>query len=267
MPHRATRLPVLLTAAAAASLLLTSCSAGSTTAASSSPSASSTSSTGSITVFAAASLQKTFTELGKQYEAAHPGATIEFSFAGSSDLVTQIQNGAPADVFASADTKNMDKLATSDLQGSPEDFAKNTLEIAVAPGNPKKITDFKDLTNAGVQVVTCASPVPCGAATEKVEQATGITLKPVSEEQSVTDVLGKVSSGQADAGLVYVTDVKGAAGKVDGVTFKDASSAVNTYPIAVLKETKNPELAAAFSDYVRSNAGQKVLHAAGFQAP
>lgn len=267
MPHRVTRLPVLLTAVAAASLLLTSCSAGSTTASSSSPSASSTSATGSITVFAAASLQKTFTELGKQYEAAHPGTTIEFSFAGSSDLVTQIQNGAPADVFASADTKNMDKLAGSDLQGSPADFAKNTLEIAVAPGNPKKITDFKDLTNAGVQVVTCASPVPCGAATEKVEQATGITLKPVSEEQSVTDVLGKVSSGQADAGLVYVTDVKGAAGKVDGVTFKDASSAVNTYPIAVLKESKNPDLAAAFSDYVRSTAGQKVLQAAGFQAP
>ncbi|MBA8992145.1 molybdate transport system substrate-binding protein [Curtobacterium pusillum] len=267
MPHRATRLPVLLTAVAAASLLLTSCSAGSTTASSSSPSASSTSATGSITVFAAASLQKTFTELGKQYEAAHPGTTIEFSFAGSSDLVTQIQNGAPADLFASADTKNMDKLAASDLQGSPDDFAKNTLEIAVAPGNPKKITDFKDLTNAGVQVVTCASPVPCGAATEKVEQATGITLKPVSEEQSVTDVLGKVSSGQADAGLVYVTDVKGAAGKVDGVTFKDASSAVNTYPIAVLKESKNPDLAAAFSDYIRSDAGQKVLLAAGFQAP
>ncbi|MEG8037697.1 molybdate ABC transporter substrate-binding protein [Sphingomonas sp. LR61] len=130
------------------------------------------------------------------YEAAHPGTTIEFSFAGSSDLVTQIQNGAPADVFASADTKNMNKLATSDLQGSPKDFAKNTLEIAVAPGNPKKITDFKDLTNAGVQVVTCASPVPCGAATQKVEQATDITLKPVSEEQSVTDVLGKVSSGK-----------------------------------------------------------------------
>jgi len=267
MPHRTTRLPALLTVVAAASLLLTSCSAGSTTASSSSPSASSTSATGSITVFAAASLQKTFTELGRQYEAAHPGTTIEFSFAGSSDLVTQIQNGAPADVFASADTKNMDKLASSDLQGTPKDFAKNTLEIAVEPGNPKKITDFKDLTNAGVQVVTCASPVPCGAATEKVEQATGITLKPVSEEQSVTDVLGKVSSGQADAGLVYVTDVKGAAGKVDGVTFKDASSAVNTYPIAVLKESKNPDLAAAFSDYVRSDAGQKVLQAAGFQAP
>jgi molybdate transport system substrate-binding protein len=267
MPHRTTRLPVLLTAVAAASLLLTACSAGSTTASSSSPSSSSTSAMGSITVFAAASLQKTFTELGKQYEAAHPGTTIEFSFAGSSDLVTQIQNGAPADVFASADEKNMDKLATSDLQGSPADFAKNTLEIAVAPGNPKKITDFKDLTNAGVQVVTCASPVPCGAATEKVEQATGVTLKPVSEEQSVTDVLGKVSSGQADAGLVYVTDVKGAAGKVDGVTFKDASSAVNTYPIAVLKESKNPDLAASFSDYVRSDAGQKVLQEAGFQAP
>ncbi|TDW64179.1 molybdate transport system substrate-binding protein [Curtobacterium sp. PhB25] len=267
MSLRLIRLPVLLTTVAATALLLTSCSGGGTSASSSSPSASSSSATGSITVFAAASLQKTFTELGKQYETAHPGTTIAFSFAGSSDLVTQIQNGAPADVFASADEANMEKLAASDLEGSAQDFAKNTLEIAVAPGNPKKITDFKDLTNAGVQVVTCAAPVPCGAAAQKVEQATGITLQPVSEEQSVTDVLGKVSSGQADAGLVYVTDVKGAAGKVDGVTFKDASSAINTYPIAVLKESTNPDLAGAFDDFVRSSAGHKVLQAAGFQAP
>jgi len=224
--------------------------------------------TGAITVFAAASLQQTFTTLGKQYEAAHPGTSVTFSFAGSSDLVTQIRNGAPADVFASADEANMDKLAKTDIAaGSPRDFATNTLEIAVAPGNPKHITDLADLTSSGVQLVTCAAPVPCGAATAKVEQAAGVDLHPVSEEQSVTDVLGKVESGQADAGLVYVTDVRGADGKVDGVPFDAASGAVNTYPIGVLRDAANPDLAQAFTDYVRSGAGRKVLADAGFGAP
>ncbi|WP_395817525.1 molybdate ABC transporter substrate-binding protein [Curtobacterium flaccumfaciens] len=224
--------------------------------------------TGSITVFAAASLQQTFTTLGKQFETANPGASIRFSFAGSSDLVTQIQNGAPADVFASADEANMAKLSSTDLaSGSPQDFATNVLEIAVAPGNPKGITDLDDLTAPGVQLVTCAAPVPCGAATAKVESASGVDLEPVSEEQSVTDVLGKVESGQADAGLVYVTDVRGASGKVDGVPFDESGKAVNTYPIGVLRESQDPALAQAFSEYVRSAAGQRVLADAGFGKP
>lgn len=224
--------------------------------------------TGSITVFAAASLQQTFTTLGKQFETANPGASIRFSFAGSSDLVTQIQNGAPADVFASADEANMAKLSSTDLaSGSPQDFATNVLEIAVAPGNPKGITDLDDLTAPGVQLVTCAAPVPCGAATAKVESASGVDLEPASEEQSVTDVLGKVESGQADAGLVYVTDVRGAGGKVDGVPFDESGKAVNTYPIGVLRESQDPALAQAFSEYVRSAAGQRVLADAGFGKP
>ncbi|PYY46279.1 molybdate ABC transporter substrate-binding protein [Curtobacterium sp. MCLR17_043] len=224
--------------------------------------------TGSITVFAAASLQKTFTTLGKQFETANPGASIRFSFAGSSDLVTQIQNGAPADVFASADEANMAKLSSTDLaSGSPRDFATNVLEIAVAPGNPKGIANLDDLTDPGVQLVTCAAPVPCGAATAKVESASGVDLEPVSEEQSVTDVLGKVESGQADAGLVYVTDVRGAGGKVDGVPFDESGKAVNTYPIGVLRESEDPALAQAFSEYVRSAAGQRVLASAGFGKP
>ncbi|QCR44292.1 molybdate ABC transporter substrate-binding protein [Curtobacterium sp. SGAir0471] len=223
---------------------------------------------GSITVFAAASLQRTFTELGKQYEQQHPGTTITFSFAGSSDLVSQIRNGAPADVFASADEANMAKLATTDLAtGWPRDFATNTLEIAVAPGNPEHVADLRDLTASDLQVVTCAAPVPCGAATAKVERAAGIELRPVSEEQSVTDVLGKVESGQADAGLVYVTDVEGSGGKVEGVPFAQSSEAVNTYPIGVLTESANPVLAASFAAYVRSDAGRAVLSAAGFGAP
>ena len=224
--------------------------------------------TGSITVFAAASLQRTFTELGKQYEQQHPGTTVTFSFAGSSDLVSQIRNGAPADVFASADEANMAKLASTDLAtGWPLDFATNTLEIAVAPGNPEHVQDLRDLAASDLQVVTCAAPVPCGAATAEVERAAGIELRPVSEEQSVTDVLGKVESGQADAGVVYVTDVEGSGGKVDGVPFAESSEAVNTYPIGVLRESSNPELAASFAAYVRSDAGRKVLSDAGFGAP
>lgn len=258
-----------LAIAATVALGLAACTAPDAGSGASAPAGSDTEGpTGSITVFAAASLQQTFTTLGKQFETANPGASIRFSFAGSSDLVTQIQNGAPADVFASADEANMAKLSSTDLaSGSPRDFATNVLEIAVAPGNPKGITDLDDLTAPGVQLVTCAAPVPCGAATAKVESASGVDLEPVSEEQSVTDVLGKVESGQADAGLVYVTDVRGAGGKVDGVPFDESSKAVNTYPIGVLRESEDPALAQAFSEYVRSAAGQRVLADAGFGKP
>ncbi|MCS6580885.1 molybdate ABC transporter substrate-binding protein [Curtobacterium citreum] len=258
-----------LALAATVALGLAACTAPDAGSGASAPAGSDTEGpTGSITVFAAASLQRSFTTLGKQFETANPGASIRFSFAGSSDLVTQIQNGAPADVFASADEANMAKLSSTDLaSGSPRDFATNVLEIAVAPGNPKGITDLDDLTAPGVQLVTCAAPVPCGAATAKVESASGVDLEPVSEEQSVTDVLGKVESGQADAGLVYVTDVRGAGGKVDGVPFDESGKAVNTYPIGVLRESEDPALAQAFSEYVRSAAGQRVLADAGFGKP
>jgi len=258
-----------LALAATVALGLAACTAPDAGSGASAPAGSDTEGpTGSITVFAAASLQQTFTTLGKQFETANPGASIRFSFAGSSDLVTQIQNGAPADVFASADEANMAKLSSTDLaSGSPQDFATNVLEIAVAPGNPKGISGLDDLRAPGVQLVTCAAPVPCGAAAAKVERAAGVDLRPVSEEQSVTDVLGKVESGQADAGLVYVTDVRGAGGKVDGVPFDESGKAVNTYPIGVLRESQDPALAQAFSEYVRSAAGQRVLADAGFGKP
>jgi molybdate transport system substrate-binding protein len=221
-----------------------------------------------IIVFAAASLKKTFTDIGEQFKTENPGASVEFSFAGSSDLVTQLTQGAPADVFASADTKNMDKAAQAGLlAGDPVNFASNTLTIAVAPGNPKKIASFKDLTQQGLNVVVCAPQVPCGSATQKVEQATGVTLNPVSEESSVTDVLNKVTTGEADAGIVYVTDAIGAGDKVAEVAFPEAVGAVNTYPIAALKGSKNPELARKFIDLVTGEAGQKVLTAAGFAKP
>lgn len=224
--------------------------------------------TQTLTVFAAASLKTTFTALGQQFESSHAGTEIIFSFGGSSDLVTQLQQGAPGDVFASADTKNMDK-ATGDalVAGDPVNFASNTLEIAVPPDNPAKITSFADLARAGVKVVTCAPQVPCGAATQKVETATGVDVKPVSEENSVTDVLNKVTSGEADAGLVYKTDVKSAGDKVTGVPFAESSEAVNVYPIAVLTGSKNADLAQEFVDLVTGAEGQQVLADAGFGKP
>jgi molybdate transport system substrate-binding protein len=223
---------------------------------------------GKIIVFAAASLKKTFSDIGEQFKAENPGSSVEFSFAGSSDLVTQLTQGAPADVFASADTKNMEKAVQAGLlAGDPVNFASNTLTIAVAPGNPKKIASFKDLTQQGLNVVVCAPQVPCGSATQKVEQATGVTLNPVSEESSVSDVLNKVTTGQADAGIVYVTDAIGAGDKVAAVAFPEAAGAVNTYPIAVLKGSKNSELARKFVDLVIGESGQKVLDAAGFAKP
>lgn len=223
---------------------------------------------GKIIVFAAASLKKTFTDIGEQFKTENPGASVEFSFAGSSDLVTQLTQGAPADVFASADTKNMDKAAQAGLlAGGPVNFASNTFTIAVAPGNPKKIASFKDLARQGLNVVVCAPQVPCGSATQKVEQATGVTLNPVSEESSVSDVLNKVTTGQADAGIVYLTDAIGAGDKVAAVAFPEAAGAINTYPIAVLKGSTNPQLARKFVDLVAGDSGQKVLNAAGFAKP
>lgn len=226
------------------------------------------SATAKIVVFAAASLKKAFTDIGEQFQTDNPGASVEFNFAGSSDLVTQLTQGAPADVFASADTKNMQKAADSGLlAGDPVNFASNTLVIAVAPGNPKKIVSFADLAQPGLNVVVCAPPVPCGSATQKVEQATGVKLTPVSEESSVTDVLNKVTTGQADAGLVYVTDAMGAGDKVTAVPFPEAAGAVNTYPIAVLKQTKSADLARKFIDMVTGEPGQKVLNQDGFAKP
>lgn len=221
-----------------------------------------------ITVFAAASLKKSFTEIGERFTTDNPGTAVEFSFAGSSDLVTQLIQGAPADVFASADIKNMDKAATADLlNGGPVNFATNSLTIAVAPGNPERITSLKDLAQPGISVVVCAPAVPCGSATQKVEQAAEVRLNPVSEESSVADVLNKVVTGQADAGLVYVTDVQGAGDTVTGVAFPESAGAVNTYPIAALKGSGHPDLAQKFVDLVTGEAGRQILAAAGFTKP
>ncbi|KQQ93964.1 molybdate-binding protein [Leifsonia sp. Leaf325] len=224
---------------------------------------------GSITVFAAASLKATFTELAAEFEKANPDVTVALNFAGSSDLVTQITEGAPVDVFASADEKNMAKLTDGGMvdADAPVDFATNVLQIAVPPTNPAGIVTFADLAKPDVKTVVCAPQVPCGSATVTVEEATGVTLAPVSEESSVTDVLGKVTSGEADAGLVYVTDVIAAGDAVTGIPFPESSEAVNTYPIAVVKASKTADVAQAFVDYVGGDVGRYVLESAGFGKP
>jgi molybdate transport system substrate-binding protein len=223
---------------------------------------------GKLVVFAAASLQKTFTDIGEEFKTDNPGWSVDFTFAGSSDLVTQLTQGAKADVFASADTKNMDKASKAGLvEGDPVTFASNTLVIVTAPGNPKKVASFADLAKPDLSVVVCAPQVPCGSATKTVEQSAKVTLNPVSEESSVTDVLTKVTTGQADAGVVYVTDALGVGDKVTEVDFPESSSAVNTYPIAVLKAAANADLAKKFVELVTGEAGQKVLLKAGFAKP
>jgi molybdate transport system substrate-binding protein len=221
-----------------------------------------------LTVFAAASLNETFTALGKQFETDNPGVTVRFNFAGSSDLAQQIVNGAPADIFAAASDATMRTVTDGGAaSGDPVVFAKNVLQIATAPGNPKAIATFADLAKPDLKVVVCAPQVPCGAAAQKIEQATGVTLTPVSEEPDVKSTLGKVTSGDADAGLVYVTDVAAAGSAVQGVTFPEAQQATTNYPIVVTTDAPQPELAAKFQQLVTGETGQKTLQAAGFAAP
>lgn len=223
---------------------------------------------GTLNVYAAASLKKTFTVLANEFEAENPQVKVSLSFDGSSTLVTQITQGAPADVFASADHANMKKLSAAGLaKDSPVDFASNVLTLVVPPGNPAHITSFADAAKPGVKLVVCAPQVPCGAATKADAAGAGLTLSPVSEELSVTSVLGKVTSGEADAGLVYVTDATTAGDKVISIPLNLVHATVNQYPIAVISTTKVPELAQGFIALVTGTEGQKVLQNAGFGAP
>jgi molybdate transport system substrate-binding protein len=215
--------------------------------------------TGSITVFGAASLSEAFTALGEDFRAEYPDTKVEFNFAASSELVTQIQNAAPADVFASADESNMTKLTDASLTaGAPEVFAHNQLAIAVEPGNPKGITGLADLSKPELSVVLCAPEVPCGKYADQALQRAGVTANPVSRDASVKAALTKVELGEADAAIVYVTDVK-SSGKVEGVEIPEDQNVIATLPIATLEESGNPDLAAAWVEYVLSPAAQKVL--------
>ncbi|WP_280268937.1 molybdate ABC transporter substrate-binding protein [Nocardia wallacei] len=221
-----------------------------------------------VTVFAAASLKQVFTELGAEFEAAHPDTEVAFSFAGSSDLASQLNQGAPADVFASADTANMDKVVRGGrITEQPRPFATNVLTMVTPPGNPKNIATLADMGQPGVRAVVCAPQVPCGAATKKVTATAQVSLNPVSEESAVTDVLAKVTSGEADAGLVYVTDAAGAGDKVTTVAFPESASAVNTYPIAAVADSAHADLAREFEELVIGPQGRAALSKAGFGAP
>jgi molybdate transport system substrate-binding protein len=222
---------------------------------------------GDITVFAAASLTETFTELGKQFEAANPGTKVTFSFAASSALAEQINNGAPADVFASASTKNMDQVVSAGGASDSKVFATNKMEIATPPSNPAKVASVNDLAKSSVKTALCQPQVPCAAVAQQVFSNAKITVKPVTLEPDVKSVLSKVQLGEVDAGMVYVTDVKAAGDKLNGVQISDDVSASTDYPIAALTKSANPAVAAAFEDLVLSPAGESVLTAAGFSQP
>ncbi|MEU4423209.1 molybdate ABC transporter substrate-binding protein [Actinoplanes sp. NPDC024001] len=219
---------------------------------------------GTITVFAAASLTESFTTIGERFEKAHPGTTVTFSFAGSSGLATQINEGAPADVFASAAPQNMTAV-TSAI--SPVTFARNQLVIVVAKGNPKRVTGLADLAKPDLKVALCAEAVPCGAASASAIAASGVKITPVTLEQDVKAALSKVKLGEVDAALVYRTDAKAAAADVDGIEFAESAKAINDYPIAALRDAPNPAGARAFVEFVLAPEALAVLTEAGFQAP
>src|SRR5689334_12703160 len=243
---RRTRRMLQVTGAGAAALLaLSACSSSdSDSSTKSDPSASASSSgksdksdklSGTVTVFAAASLKESFTTLGKEFEKAHPGTKVTFSFGGSDSLAASITGGAPADVFTSASPKTMAIVTgKNDNATEPVTFVRNQLEIATLPGNPDKVSSLKDLTKSGLKVVLCDKAVPCGAAAQKALDASKLKLTPVSYEQDVKSALTKVELKEADAAVVYKTDVKAAGDKVEGVEFPESAKAINAYPIALL---------------------------------
>ena len=218
-----------------------------------------------IKVFAAASLTAAFTELGQTYTSANGGAKVIFNFAGTQALATQIRQGAPADVFASADLPNMDKV--KDLVGPPQSFASNRLQIVVEKGDPRGIRSLVDLARPGVKVVLAAEEVPAGKYARQLLDRAGVGVTPVSLEDNVKAVVTKVSLGEADAGIVYVTDVAAGGDKIEGVDIPRDQNVTATYPIATVKATKAQDKAQAFLDLVLSDQGQQVLQKYGFLPP
>lgn len=262
---RALSMPVIAASVAAAALAGCGSSSGGGSASAGSSSGSTVK--GTITVLAAASLTEAFTTLGKQFETAHPGTKVVFSFGPSSGLATQITAGAPADVFASASQNNMDQVTSAGEASGPTVFVKNTMEIAVPPNNPANIATVADLAKTGVKVALCQAQVPCGTVAKQVFDNAKITVKPVTEEADVKSVLSKVQLGEVDAGVVYVTDVRAAGDKVKGIEIAGDVNASTSYPIAALAKAPNAAGAKAFVAFVLSAAGQAVLMQDGFAAP
>jgi len=261
----------LATVAAVASLVLAAaCGSGddNSSGSGSSPAApASGGASGTVTVFAAASLTESFTTLGRQFEAAHPGTTVKFNFGASSSLAENINQGAPADVFASASPKNMQQVVDADGASDSKTFARNVMQIAVPPDNPAGVREVTDLARSNVKVALCQPQVPCGAVAQQVFENVNITVKPVTQGADVKAVLTTVQLGEVDAGMVYRTDVRAAGTKVKGIEIPADQNASTSYPIAALTEAPNPAGAAAFVDYVLSPDGEKVLEQAGFAAP
>ena len=253
-----------LALAAAAALGLAGC--GGVGTASSSPTPDTVS--GDLTVLAAASLTAAYHQIGQDFTKAHPDARVTFSFSGSPTLVTQILQGAPADVFASADQPNMQKLVDGGLaDGKPVVFTQNRLQIVVQAGNPKKIASLNDLANPGLVVDLCAPAVPCGSYATQALAKANVKVTAKSQEQDVKSVVTRVSLGEADAGIVYTTDVKAGGATVAGVDIPADQNVIAAYPMVRVKGTRNPTTATAFIDWVVGAMGQKVLAEYGFTGP
>jgi len=262
------RTALTLTAVVIAGLLLAGCTSSTPAKGSSSTTGSSSRlASGTINVFAAASLKEAFSKLGQQFEAAHPGVKVVFNFGASSGLATQITKGSPADVYASASTANMDQVVTAGQAASPKSFAGNVMEIAVPPGNPAGVQGLSDLAKPDLKVAACQATVPCGATATKIFSNAKLTVTPVSQEIDVKAVLTKVTLGEVDAGLVYVTDVRAAGEKVWGIEIPAKVNASTEYRIATLTKAPNKASAQAFTSFVLSAVGQSALTFAGFAKP
>jgi molybdate transport system substrate-binding protein len=219
---------------------------------------------GSITVFAAASLTTAFTDFQTALKISDPQLSVKYSFGGSGALVTQVQQGAPADVIATADTATMKQLQDAGLVEAPTTFARNKLEILVAPGNPKGVHTLADLARTDLRVVTEEDTVPAGKYSVQILKAAGVTIKPISKELDVKAAVARVTSGEADATIVYVTDVNAAGAKGEGIAIPDAQNVIAVYPIAIVKKTASHDAAAAFVTAAVSGSGQKALRDQGF---
>lgn len=248
--------PVTLFAAALLGLGATACGGDATSTKS-----------GNVVVFAASSLTEAFGEMGDAFHAANPDINVTFNFAGSGDLVTQISEGAPADVFVSADDSNMAKVTDAGLNAAPPTaVAGNTFEIIVEPGNPRGVTGLADLANPDLVVVLCADTVPCGKGATAVLEKAGVTVSPASLEDKVKGVVTKVTAGEADAGIVFVTDVRAAGNAAAGVEIPTAANVISNYSAVITKQAPNGAAAADFIEFVASDAGQAILARYGFLA-
>ena len=261
------RIPVIVIAAGIAAAVAGCGSGGGSGSAAPSSAPAPAQLSGSVTVFAAASLQEAFGTIGRQFQAAHPGVRVTFSFGASSTLAQQIISGAPADVFASASPKNMQQIVSAGDASSPATFASNVMEVAVPADNPGHVSSVADLAKPPVKVALCQPQVPCGVVAAEVFRNARLTVRPVTLQPDVKSVLTQVELGDVDAGMVYVTDVRAAGTKVKGVVIPANENASTAYPIATVSKSGNLAAAKAFEAYVLSPAGQSALTAAGFQKP